>query len=264
MPRRWAGEGRVVNRPEDFFARLDRLPGCRHLTHLGSLFPLTDGQSAPNRYFLQSTLHPNTFHGASPMTLTTNNDTEKKARKSLSEQIDRLDSVLDGLADNLNAAVADAVRDAVGGAVREAVQATLLELLAHPEIKSLLQTATASFVTPPPPKPPSGDGEDRPGLRDRLGAAGAWAGPHARAAGQACSRGARWLKAGLLGVWQLRTCLLTAVGLGAAVGLSAYFAGPWLSALAGGALGCAVSLFTRARDWLQRQLLGWAFGDAEC
>src|SRR5215468_3251552 len=58
MPRRRAGEGRVVNRPEDFFARLVRLPGCRHLTHLGSLFPLTDGQSAPNLYFLKSTLHP--------------------------------------------------------------------------------------------------------------------------------------------------------------------------------------------------------------
>ena len=55
---RRAGEGRVVNRPEDFFVRLVRLPGCRRLTHLGSLFPLTDGQSAPNRYFLKSTLHP--------------------------------------------------------------------------------------------------------------------------------------------------------------------------------------------------------------
>ena len=80
------------------------------------------------------------------MTLQTNNEADKKVRKSLSEQIDRLDSLLDGLADNLNAAVADAVRDAVGGAVREAVQATLLELLAHPEIKSLLQAATASAM----------------------------------------------------------------------------------------------------------------------
>ena len=62
------------------------------------------------------------------MTLQTNNEADKKARKSLSEQIDRLDSLLDGLADNLNSAVADAVRDAVGGAVREAVHATPLEL----------------------------------------------------------------------------------------------------------------------------------------
>src|SRR5258706_15071795 len=38
-------------------------------------------------------------------------------RKSLSQQLDRLDSILDGLADSLNGAVADAVRDAVGQAV---------------------------------------------------------------------------------------------------------------------------------------------------
>src|SRR5262249_7482708 len=187
------------------------------------------------------------------MTLPTTNDTDKKARKSLSEQIDRLDSLLDGLADNLNAAVADAVRDAVGGAVREAVQVTLLELLAHPEIKSLLQAATASCSAPPSPKTPPDDTDGRPGQRDRLGAAGAWAGRQAGVAGNACARAGRWLKAGLLGVWQLRTRLLTAVGLGAAVGLAAYLAGPWLSALAGGALGCAVSLFTRGRDWLQRR-----------
>src|SRR5262249_4754630 len=152
----------------------------------------------------------------------------------------------------------------VGGAVREAVQVTLLELLAHPDIKSLLRSATASSSAPPSPKTPPDDTECRPGLRDRLATAGAWAGRQARAAGAACSRGACWLEAGLLGVWRFRTRLLTTVGLGAAVGLSAYFAGPWLSALAGGALGCAVSLFTQARDWLQRRLLGWAFGDAEC
>src|SRR5262249_59646781 len=116
------------------------------------------------------------------MTLPTTNRTDKKVRKSLSEQIDRLDSLLDGLADNLNSAVADAVRDAVGGAVREAVQVTLLELLAHPEIKSLLQAATASFSAPPSPKPPPDDTEGQPGLRDRLAAAGAWAGRKARAA----------------------------------------------------------------------------------
>src|SRR4051794_34469593 len=33
---RRAGEGRVVNLPEDFFARLTELPVGRHLTHLGS------------------------------------------------------------------------------------------------------------------------------------------------------------------------------------------------------------------------------------
>ena len=158
--------------------------------------------------------------------------------------------------DNLNAAVADAVRDAVGGAVREAVQATLLELLAHPEIKSLLQAATAPFTPPPSPRTPPDDTEGRPTLRERLATASTWAGEKVRAAGAACRKGLGALKAGLLGLWNLRTRLLTTVGLGAAVGLAAYLAGPWLSALAGGALGCAAGLFSRARSWLQQTVFG--------
>jgi len=195
------------------------------------------------------------------MTLPTTNGTDKKVRKSLSEQIDRLDSLLDGLADNLNAAVADAVRDAVGGAVREAVQATLLELLAHPEIKSLLQAATASFTPPPPPRTPPDATEGRPTLGERLATASTWAGEKVRAAGAACRKGLGAVKAGLLGLWNLRTRLLTTVGLGAAVGLGAYLAGPWLSALAGGAVGFAAGLFSRARTWLQQMVLGGLFPD---
>src|SRR5215470_18761562 len=148
------------------------------------------------------------------MTLPTTNGTDKKVRKSLAEQIDRLGSLLDGLADNLNAAVADAVRDAV----REAVQATLLELLAHPEIKSLLQAATASFTPPPSPRTPPDDPEGRPTLGERLATASTWVGEKVRAAGAACRKGLGAVKAGLLGLWNLRTRLLTTVGLGAAVG----------------------------------------------
>jgi hypothetical protein len=53
------------------------------------------------------------------MTTTTNG----RDRKSLAEQIDRLDGILDGLAPGLEQAVVAAVQAAVGLAVREAVQA---------------------------------------------------------------------------------------------------------------------------------------------
>jgi uncharacterized protein (TIGR02996 family) len=50
---RWApgmgrrtGEGPVVNLSQDFFSRLVRLPLCRHLTHLGSLFNFSEGQAS--------------------------------------------------------------------------------------------------------------------------------------------------------------------------------------------------------------------------
>ena len=51
------------------------------------------------------------------MTMTLDNG----VRKTLASQIDRLDSILDGLAENLNEAVADSVKGAVTVAVQEAV-----------------------------------------------------------------------------------------------------------------------------------------------
>lgn len=48
-------------------------------------------------------------------------------KKTLAYQLDRLDSILDGLADALNGAVADAVKQAVGAAAREAVKVALAE-----------------------------------------------------------------------------------------------------------------------------------------
>src|SRR5262245_27825863 len=62
------------------------------------------------------------------MTLTAN------GRKSLAEQIDRLDGILDGLAAGLNEAVAAAMKNAVVLAVREAIQTVLIEILANPHI----------------------------------------------------------------------------------------------------------------------------------
>ena len=45
------------------------------------------------------------------------------ARKTLASQLDRLDSILDGLSEGLTDAVSSAVREAVGLAVQEAVRA---------------------------------------------------------------------------------------------------------------------------------------------
>ncbi len=49
-------------------------------------------------------------------------------RPSLAELLDRLDRILDGLAEALNEAVAAAVKEAVGPAAREAVAAALDEM----------------------------------------------------------------------------------------------------------------------------------------
>jgi hypothetical protein len=69
---------------------------------------------------------------------TTTTTTNGRTRKSLAEQIDRLDAILDGLADALNEAVADAVKDAVTAAVQEAVHAAVVEVLTNAELRKRL------------------------------------------------------------------------------------------------------------------------------
>src|SRR5262249_38293393 len=68
--------------------------------------------------------------------MTTNTSPAANGRqlKSLAHQLDRLGSILDGLAEALNERVAAAVRDAVAAAVREAVDVALKEVLSRPEL----------------------------------------------------------------------------------------------------------------------------------
>jgi hypothetical protein len=70
------------------------------------------------------------------MTLTNNTN---RPRKNLADQIDRLDSILDGLADNLNEAVATAVQQAVAAAVQEAVKQAVIEVVTNAELQQLLR-----------------------------------------------------------------------------------------------------------------------------
>ena len=73
------------------------------------------------------------------MTATTT--TNGQTRKSLAQQIDRLDAILDGLSEALQGAVADTVKEAVGQAVQEAVRAVLTEVLTNADLKQQLQQA---------------------------------------------------------------------------------------------------------------------------
>ena len=67
-------------------------------------------------------------------------------RKTLASQIDRLDSILDGLAENLNQAVADSVKGAVTVAVQEAVHAALVEILSNAEVRRRLSVQPPVLV----------------------------------------------------------------------------------------------------------------------
>lgn len=75
-------------------------------------------------------------------TVTTNG----KPRKQLADQIDRLDTIIDCLADNLNQAVADAAKEGSRTAVKE----ILLEVLTDPTVLDLIR---GSVVVSPPVAP---------------------------------------------------------------------------------------------------------------
>src|SRR5256885_16391582 len=79
----------------------------------------------------------------------------KAPRKTLAEQLDRLDTIIDVLADGLNETVADVVK--------QAVEASLQTLLSNP---ALLRNLAAT-VTPPLPEPLEVP-EQKPGHAARL------------------------------------------------------------------------------------------------
>ena len=202
------------------------------------------------------------------MTNTMNAAVNARRRPTLSEQIDRLDRTLDGLAEGLNEAVADAVKAAVGAAVREAVQATLTEVFTNPDVLARLREVAA----PPPQQATPPPASVKPGLRERLAwlcqrvreglsglrengriglrRIGTWLGGLWRGATAGCA--ALWARCRSLGQYKYE--LLTALGVGAAAGMAAWFAGPYLAALLSGVGGFAATVTVQGWLWLRRSL----------
>jgi hypothetical protein len=72
--------------------------------------------------------------------------TNGKPRKQLSDQLDRLDSIIDVLAEGLPGAVTDACREGAQAAVKSAI----LEVLTNPELRALIAPQQPAPVAPPP------------------------------------------------------------------------------------------------------------------
>src|SRR5262245_26496039 len=187
-------------------------------------------------------------------------------RKTLANQLDRLDTILDGFADALNEAVAEAVKQAVTVAVREAVQVAVQQLLTNPE---LLRALAAQAAPAPTPKPePQPEPAKKPSLLRQLAT---WTGTKGHRFGKAIEatslRFGRRLKAGassvcsnvknrLHRVWQLtrpvvqwcrdsKRTLGLALCVGTVVGLGSFVAGPVIASVACGL--CSAVLTVAAR-----------------
>jgi hypothetical protein len=180
--------------------------------------------------------------------MTTN--TINRPRKNLADQIDRLDSILDGLSEGLNEAVTTAVKEAVTTSVQQAI----VEVLTNPELQLLLHP-------PKPPDPPvhsptppesSGGGGFLGGLWLALSGT---AGRVVKAAAQAASAVVGWLASTARqarelvvgGVHKIRrgVCTLYArvltsrlakvVGVGGLIAAACFMVNPALAGAVGGA-----------------------------
>jgi hypothetical protein len=189
------------------------------------------------------------------MTNTTLKDNGRTPRKTLSTQLDRLDEILDGLADNLNEAVAGATREAVLQAVREAVVQVIREALSEAAraaevaaeglrltvrdaVDEAVRDALGSMLPPPDP---------RPAGRWKEKVKGVWAGLKAALAGaflRAADRTRRcW-------AWGLDKCFTLLSGPGA-----------WAATLKQGCRRAGASLARLGRfAWQHRTLAGLALG----
>jgi hypothetical protein len=183
---------------------------------------------------------------------TTTNTNGRTVRKSLADQIDRLDGILDGLSDALNESVAQAVRDVITQAVSEAVQAAVTEVLSSPD---LLKAALARHEPPAPPAPT---------LKERVKAAigkacekvkevaaqvkekARQAASLACAAGKKIGQATQNLPSALRGigkaVWALRRPCAVALGVGILCGAACYCGGRAFSSVANGVGTAAVTL----------------------
>ncbi len=175
------------------------------------------------------------------------NTNGRTGRKSLSDQIDRLDDILDGLAGALQDAVADAVKEVVGpavrDAVREAVVAAVQAVLTNPNLRGVLATENA------PVGETATTRQSTPGVTRRLAVT-------ARAAARGgLTRVRGWLgsvkRAAGLAV-RLHRPLGLATGVGAALALACYLAGPHVAAAVGGMAGFAFSLLASSLRAVRR------------
>lgn len=180
--------------------------------------------------------------------------TNGRGRKSLASQLDRLDQILDCLSDGLNEAVATAVKEAVAVAVEQAVRTALCEVLTNPEVLAMLQGAT---------QPQNSQPKQSVGVRvrERIGEAASWVGNRLRQFGHTCCTVKNRVQQDMCAFRKrvqvlkpFRMSILIALSIGVIAGVTAYFVGPWLSAVVSGVGGFATTMAVQAGLWLRKML----------
>jgi hypothetical protein len=194
-----------------------------------------------------------------------------RQRKSLAGQLDRLDSILDGLDGALSGAITDAVKQAVSTAVAETVRATLAELFTSPDLLALIRgnlfptaTPTQDADNPAPANPPRPNAFRRAG--GALAKACAWSLKKLTALGktvaspvQSVCQGAVTSYRQINAVWRLRQPILIALGVGAVAGVVVgVVSAPWLAGVVSGLSAMGAALGAQFALVARRLLIGFS------
>lgn len=195
------------------------------------------------------------------LTMSPNN----KARKSLANEIDRLDRTLDGLADGLNEAVADAVKSAVGAAVKEAVQSVLMEVLTNADVLARLHASTSEPMQPAPKKPDVWDRVSQlwQNVCMCLASVRLMCSQQGRKLSTRIGKGWHAGVERLAHMWDacqvvrhFKYHILLALGIGIVTGIGVWQAEPWLGVVASGIGGFMTTLTVQGGLWLRRMFAG--------
>lgn len=181
----------------------------------------------------------------------------KPQRKQLADQLDRLDAIIDALAEGLNGAVADACREGTRLAVKDAI----VEILTNPELRAML--VPQALPVPAPKTPDTPLDPKKPGLWSRLKAkvaaartavvafaVKAKAAVTAKVAGVTAAVAAAGTAAGES--LPVRRALGVALGVGLLIGLACYQMPESASAAVAGIGAACTTVAVQMGTWLKR------------
>ena len=164
-----------------------------------------------------------------------------RPRKQLSDQLDRLDRIIDALGEALPEAVADAAREGTRTAVKEAI----LEILANPDLRNVILAGTpvepARVESPPKPSFWARVKAKMAAARDALVG-------RCRATTAAVRETARTLSAAL----PVSKILTVGAAVGITVGFFSYACPHTLSAVISGLAGACTAVAALVGRWLRR------------
>jgi hypothetical protein len=184
----------------------------------------------------------------------------KPQRKQLGDQLDRLDGIIDALADGLPGAVAQAAQEGT----RQAVKDAIIEILTNPDLRALITGMAPSVPPYPTPDAPTAPGfwsrakakfqDAKNAVGERYRAAKTVVVDRCRNATTTVAMTALTLTA----MMPLRKILLVGVGVGLVVGAVSFVCPHGLSAVIGGIGGACTAIAAQVANWFR--LSARAFG----